>query len=130
LLIEPHGVVTDSISATAELLERLGHEETVGLNLDTGNLWLGGGNNLEYIERFGPRIKHVHWKDLGESWIEKRGQQFGCGMGDIALGEGVIGLPEIAAKLKAIGFSGPTTLEVFGQEIVKESAERLRNWFA
>ena len=130
LLIEPHGIVTDDIDATEELLGRLGHVGTVGLNLDTGNLWLGGGDSFQYIERFGPRIKHVHWKDLGADWEAKRGKQFGCGMGDIPLGDGVIGLPEIAAELKRIGFDGPTTLEVFGEDNVKASAERLRTWFA
>jgi inosose dehydratase len=79
--LEPHGIVTDNVEATAELLDRLGHPETVGLNLDTGNLWLGGGDNLEYIERFADRIKHVHWKDLDAEWEPKRGKQFGCGMG-------------------------------------------------
>ncbi|WOO43726.1 sugar phosphate isomerase/epimerase family protein [Rubellicoccus peritrichatus] len=130
LLIEPHGIVTDDIDATEELLERIGHKDTVGLNLDTGNLWLGGGDNFKYIERFGSRIKHVHWKDLGAGWEPKRGQQYGCGMGDIPLGDGVIGLNEIAGELQRIGFDGPTTLEVFGEDTVKTSAERLRNWFA
>ncbi|MEO0795247.1 MAG: sugar phosphate isomerase/epimerase family protein [Verrucomicrobiota bacterium] len=130
LLIEPHGIITDSVEATDELLERLGNPETVGLNLDTGNLWLGGGDNLEYIERFGPRIKHVHWKDLGDEWSPKRGQQFGCGMGNIPLGQGVIGLEEIALELKKLGFDGPTTLEVFGEENVTASAEKLRQWFS
>jgi inosose dehydratase len=130
LLIEPHGIVTDSVEATAELLERIGYPDTVSLNLDTGNLWLGGGDNFEYIERFADRIKHVHWKDLGSEWGPKRGAQFGCGMGLIALGDGVIGLPEIAAELKKRGFDGPTTLEVFGADAVKTSGERLQNWFA
>ncbi|MBK1875302.1 sugar phosphate isomerase/epimerase family protein [Pelagicoccus mobilis] len=130
LLLEPHGIVTDSVEGTAEVLERIGEPDTFGLNLDTGNLWLGGGDNFEYIQRFGSRIKHVHWKDLGSAWEEKRGKQFGCGMGDIALGDGVIGLPEIVAELKKIGFEGPTTLEVFGEDNVRPSAERLREWFA
>lgn len=130
LLIEPHGIVTDHVDATAELLDRLGHPETVGLNLDTGNLWLGGGDNFAYIERFADRIKHVHWKDLDAEWKEKRGQMFGCGMGLIPLGDGIIGLPEIVAELKARGFDGPTTLEVFGEEAVKASAERLQQWFS
>lgn len=72
----------------------------------------------------------MHWKDFGAAWEEKRGTQFGCGMGDIALGEGVIGLPEIAAELKKIGFDGPTTLEIFGEANVVPSAERLREWFS
>lgn len=130
LLIEPHGVVTDDLDATAEVLERLGHADTVGLNLDTGNLWLGGSSNLEYIQRFKDRIKHVHWKDLGEEMQASRGKMFGCGMGAIPLGDGVIGLAEIAQALKANGFDGPTTLEVFGEENVKVSAQRLREWTA
>ncbi len=130
LLFEPHGIVSDSIDATEELLERIGHEDTFGLNLDTGNLWLGGGDNMKYIEKFAPRIKHVHWKDLDAEWESKRGQQFGCGMGLISLGEGIIGISEIAAELKKRGFDGPTTLEVFGEDTVKQSAEKLRAWFA
>jgi inosose dehydratase len=85
---------------------------------------------LEYIERFADRIKHVHWKDLGEETLPNRGKQFGCGMGNVPLGDGVIGLPEIAKALKSRGFDGPTTLEVFGEENVKISAERLREWTA
>ncbi|MGC6505514.1 MAG: sugar phosphate isomerase/epimerase family protein [Coraliomargaritaceae bacterium] len=130
LLFEPHGVVSDSVEATAELLERIGHPDTFGLNLDTGNLWLGGGDNFEYIDRFADRIKHVHWKDLDADWKSKRGSQYGCGMGLIALGDGVIGLSEIAAELKQRGFNGPTTLEVFGEDAVKLSAERLQAWFS
>ncbi len=129
LLLEPHGIVTDDLDATARVLDRLGQPETVGLNLDTGNLWLGGGDPLQYIARFGTRIRHVHWKDLGAGWADRRGKLFGCGMGDIALGDGVIGLPAIAAALKKIGFSGPTTLEVAGKDAVLASAARLKEWF-
>jgi len=129
LLLEPHGIVTDSIDATAKLLDRLGHPETVGLNLDTGNLWLGGGDPLAYVARFGQRIKHIHWKDLDAQWIPHRGKQFGCGMATIALGDGVIGLPAICAAFKKIGFDGPTTLEVAGKDAVLTSASRLQEWF-
>jgi len=130
LLLEPHGAVTDDADALARVLDRLGHPETVGVNLDTGNLWLGGGDPLAFVARFGQRIRHVHWKDLGPQWRTRRGTQYGCGMGDIALGDGVIGLPAIAAALKRTGFAGPTTLEVAGKDAVLTSATRLREWFA
>lgn len=130
LLLEPHGVVTDDIDAMARVLDRLGQPETVGLNLDTGNLWLGGGDPLDYINRFGSRIRHVHWKDLGGEWVERRGRVHGCGMGTAALGDGVIGIPAIAASLKRVGFNGPTTLEVAGKDAVLASARRLKEWFA
>ncbi len=130
LLLEPHGIVTDDIDALEELLAQLGEPETVGLNLDTGNLWLGGGEPLAFIERFGPRIKHVHWKDMPEEWIAKRGTMYGCGMATIALGDGVVGIREVVSALKEVGFDGPTTLEVAGAEAVRVSAERLREWWS
>ncbi len=130
LLLEPHGVVTDDIDALSSVLDRLGHPDTVGVNLDTGNLWLGGGDPLAFIARFGQRIRHVHWKDLGAEMLDQRGKLHGCGMGLIPLGDGVIGLPQIAAALKKIKFTGPTTLEVAGKDAVLASAARLKEWFA
>lgn len=129
LLIEPHGVVSDDISALSELLGLLGHEQTVGVNLDTGNAWLGGADPLEYVTTFGKRIKHVHWKDMPEQWAAKRGTTFGCGMATIALGDGVIDIQGIVKALKAEGFDGPTTLEIAGRDAVITSAARLRDWW-
>jgi inosose dehydratase len=130
LLLEPHGELTDTVEGMEAILDALGHEKTVGVNLDTGNSWLGGGDPLAFVKTFGERIKHVHWKDLGAEWEDKRGTVFGCGMGMIPLGDGVIGIEAIVHALKAVGFYGPTTLEVAGIDAVKESAERLRQWDA
>jgi len=128
LLLEPHGILTDSIDGMNQLLDALGHEETVGINLDTGNSWLGGGDPHAFVREFGLRIKHVHWKDMEPAWEAKRGTIYGCGMGMIALGDGVIDIRRIVEALEEIGFAGPTTLEVAGAEAVKKSAERLREW--
>ena len=38
--------------------------ERVSLLLDTGHIAFAGGDPVEMIEKFGPRIKHVHFKDL------------------------------------------------------------------
>ena len=130
LLLETHGVVTDSVETLRELLAELGHEASVGICLDTGNSWLGGAEPLEYIEAFGSRIRHVHWKDMPASWASQRGQAFGCGMSAVPLGDGVVGIPDIVKALKAAGFDGATTLEIAGPENVKLSAERLRKWLA
>lgn len=130
LLLEPHGIVTDSLDGMNRLLDRLGHEQTVGVNLDTGNLWLGGGEPLDFISEFGPRIRHVHWKDMPVEWSSKRGTLYGCGMGLIPLGDGVVGIEAVVKELKACGFDGPTTLEIAGEDAVQRSAERLRKWAA
>lgn len=130
LLIEPHGRVTDTIDGMATLLDRLGHSDTVGVCLDTGNSWLGGAEPLDYVRTFGRRIGHVHWKDMPREMEAKRGKIFGCGMGSIPLGDGVVGIPAIVTALKRCGFEGSSTLEVFGPENVRTSAARLREWHA
>ncbi len=130
LLLETHGMVTDSIEKMGRLLELLGHAETVGICLDTGNSWLGGADPLEYVKTFGSRIKHVHWKDLPAEWEEKRGSIFGCGMAPIALGDGVINIQAVVKALQDIGFDGATTLEIAGPDNVKRSVERLQEWSA
>lgn len=130
LLLEPHGILTDTVPGMQTLLDVLGHPETVGINLDTGNSWLGGGDPHEFVKVFGKRIKHVHWKDMPRAMEAQRGKEFGCGMGLIPLGDGVVGIEAIVKELKAIGFDGPTTLEVAGVDAVKRSAERLRMWAA
>jgi len=130
LLIEPHGVITGSVNSMAELLDGLGHEDTVGVCLDTGNSWLAGSEPLAYISGFGHRIKHVHWKDMGAAWLPKRGHLFGCGMSDVALGDGLVDIRAVVVALQRIGFQGDTTLEVAGKDNVIQSALRLRTWLA
>ena len=128
LLLETHGQVTDSVQTMGELLERLGHEQMVGICLDTGNSWLGGAEPLDFVKTFGSRIKHVHWKDMGHQWQAKRGTLFGCGMATVALGSGVIDLPPVIRALQDADFDGATTLEIAGVDNVKKSVERLTKW--
>ena len=120
ILIEPHGHITDSVKLMGEVLDRC-NSEALGINLDTGNLWLGGGEPLEMIAKFGSKIEHVHWKDLPLEMVAKRGTQFGCGMSLTALGDGVIDIGAIYKALVKIGFDGYSTLEIAGEEAVLKS---------
>ena len=120
ILIEPHGHITDSVKLMGEVLDRC-NSEVLGINLDTGNLWLGGGEPLEMIAKFGSKIEHVHWKDLPPEMVAKRGTQFGCGMSLTALGDGVIDIEAIYNALVKIGFDGYSTLEIAGEEAVLKS---------
>jgi inosose dehydratase len=128
LLLETHGIVTDTVAGMQELLDVLGHEQHLGICLDTGNSWLGGAEPLDYVKTFGRRIKHVHWKDMGPEWVDRRGTQFGCGMATIALGDGVVDVRAIVHALKAVGFDGATTLEIAGADNIRRSMERLLAW--
>ena len=120
ILLEPHGHISDSVKLMGEILDRC-NSEALGINLDTGNLWLGGGDSLEMIAKFGSKIEHVHWKDLPSEMVAKRGTQFGCGMSLTALGDGVIDIEAIYKALVKIGFDGYSTLEIAGEDAVLKS---------
>ena len=125
ILMEPHGHISDSVDLMGEVMSKC-NSKALGINLDTGNLWLGGGESLEMIEKLGSKIEHVHWKDLPEEMIEQRGTAFGCGMSTIALGDGVIDIESIYKALVDAGFDGYTTLEIAGEEAVLKSFEYLK----
>jgi len=125
ILIEPHGHITDSVKLMGEVLDKC-NSPALGINLDTGNLWLGGGDSLEMIDKLGSKIEHVHWKDLPAEMIEKRGTQFGCGMSLTALGDGVIDIKAIFNALVKADFNGYSTLEIAGEEAVLKSFDYLK----
>lgn len=126
ILLEPHGKYTDSEAHTERILDAC-DSPALGLNLDTGNLWLGGGDPVSYVRRFGGKIGHVHWKDLPAEMEASRGRQFGCGMALIPLGTGVIDVAGAYRELVAAGFGGYSTLEVAGDDAVLGSYAYLKS---
>ena len=124
ILLEPHGPLTDTREGLKGLLEALGNSDSLKLNLDTGNSWLGGSDPVELAKEFKDDIYHIHWKDLPAEWEEKRGKEFGCGMSPIALGEGVIDIKSVYSILSNVTHC---TLEVAGQESVLNSYKYLKS---
>ena len=126
ILLEPHGPITDSIKGIQDVFDRLGNPQSLGVNLDTGNSWLGGADPVEMAKVFKDKIHHVHWKDLDAEWEAKRGTEFGCGFSTIALGDGAIDIQGVCDVLKDADIAG-STLEIIGSEdILKKSVEYLR----
>jgi inosose dehydratase len=126
ILLEPHGPITDSIKGLQDVFDMLGNPESLGVNLDTGNSWLGGTDPVEMARVFKDKIHHIHWKDLSEEWVPKRGTQFGCGFSTIALGDGVIDIKGVCDVLKDAKIES-STLEIIGSdEILKKSVEYLK----
>jgi len=115
ILLEPHGPITDTIKGIQDVMDRLGNPDSLGVNLDTGNSWLGGADPVEMAKVFKDKIHHVHWKDLGEEWEPKRGTVFGCGFSTIALGDGVIDIQGVCDVLKDADIAS-STLEIVGTE--------------
>jgi inosose dehydratase len=126
ILLEPHGRYTDSTEYMEKILE-LCHSDALGINLDTGNLWIGGGDPIEMVKRLGSKIGHVHWKDMAAEWEPKRGTLYGTGMATIPLGSGVVDIKGTYEALVAAGFDGYTTLEVAGDAAVQQSYAYLKS---
>ena len=126
MLLEPHGPVTDSIAGLQEVFDRLGNPDSLGVNLDTGNSWLGGTDPVEMAKVFRDKIHHIHWKDLSAEWEPKRGTMYGCGFSTIALGDGVIDIAGVCEVLKDAEIAS-STLEIVGsKEILTKSVKYLQ----
>jgi inosose dehydratase len=126
ILLEPHGKLTDSVEHMGLLLEAC-NSKALGINLDTGNLWLGGGDPVEMVKKLGEKIEHVHWKDMPADLEAERGKRFGSGMAVIPLGTGAVDIKGTFEALQKAGFDGHTTLEVAGDEAVKKSYDYLKS---
>jgi inosose dehydratase len=124
ILLEPHGRLTDSVEGMQAVFDRLGNPAALGVNMDTGNYWLGGSDPVEFATIFKDKIGHIHWKDLPAEWDEKRGTMFGCGFSPIALGDGVIDIAGVYEVLKHVEYS---TLEIGGDENVIKSYQYLKS---
>jgi inosose dehydratase len=72
------------------------------------------------------QIYRIHWKDLPQEWEAQRGKMWGCGMGVVALGDGVIDVAGVFDVLKDSPLIEHTTLEVAGDEAILKSYDYLK----
>ena len=124
LIFEPHGPLTDTVEGIGDVMNALDNPKCLGVNLDTGNSWLGGSDPVDLAKKYHDKIFHIHWKDLGPEWLPERGKRFGCGFSTIEVGTGCIdiaGVIEVLKDRKEIRYS---TLEVAGTpELLRASAD-------
>jgi sugar phosphate isomerase/epimerase len=89
----------------------------LGVNFDPANMMLyGSGDPIEALDQVGRWVISVHCKD--GDYPEEPGT---LGI-EYPLGEGKVGMPRYIAKLKALGYSGPLTIEreISGEEQVRD----------
>ncbi len=122
----------------ATLLDRT-DPDLVGLCLDMGHYAFGGGNPMEALERYGDRIRHIHFKDCeptvaarsrAENWdyFTSVGKGVFC-----ELGLGSVPFPAILKTLQQRGFDGWVVVEqdvLPGMGTPLESARRNREYLA
>jgi sugar phosphate isomerase/epimerase len=107
----------------ADFVEILQQFPDLKLTLDTGHANIGnpGGRRiLEFIEKFGQRIGHLHVSD-----------NFGEHDDHIALGAGNIDFLKIVKTLKQYGYNDTATLEIFSEDrrALKKSRDRFDRLF-
>jgi inosose dehydratase len=127
VLLEPHGPLTDTKEGLRALMDALGNPDSLKINLDTGNSWLGGSDPVELAEEFKEDIYHIHWKDLPTEMEPQRGTMWGTGMGLIPLGTGAIDVAGVYEVLKDAPHVEYTTLEVAGDDAMLKSYEYLKS---
>lgn len=93
------------------------HSELLGLCLDTGHYFYGGGDPVEAARQYGSRIWHLHLKDVRQQALEQARRE-GIGFLDAVrrgvfceLGEGAVNVPEVVGALKSGGFTGWAIVE-------------------
>jgi inosose dehydratase len=98
-------------------IERMLAISDVGLCLDTGHLLLGGGDPVQAIREWAPRINQVHLKDARRKTLREIVAE-GAPVKEIwrrrafcALGDGDISIDEVLSALTEIGYAGWLVVE-------------------
>lgn len=111
---------------TPEETEALLERSQVQLCLDTGHWHYAGGDALECLKRWGPRIGYVHFKDCHPGIAQKCRQEkldyFAAVKAGLfcPLGEGEVNFPGILAELARQGYDGWAVVE---QDVLVEDLE-------
>lgn len=108
--IEPHNEISRTTDGLMRISTLVDHP-LLRVNYDTGNGYLAGEDVYEALERVGPRLVHMHAKDISVSHSdEERGKVAGTPVG-CACGEGVLDWPRIIAIIRKHGFNGVLSVE-------------------
>lgn len=98
---------TKFLSRPDEFAPVLARFPEMKMTLDVGHAFIAGGQKVigAFIERFGPRIAHVHLND-----------NLGRDDAHLPLGVGAIDFTQVIRELKAAGYAGTFTFEVFAKD--------------
>lgn len=122
---------------TVEDVERLLELTDVGLCLDTGHLWLAGGDPVAALRAWRPRITQVHVKDARRD-VQQAVRDDGGDLREVVrrggfcpLGEGEVDLAGFAGTLRESGYTGWVVVEqdapATGQDLGRILADQRAN---
>jgi len=92
-------------------------DSLIGLCLDTGHYFYGGGDPVDAVRKYGTRIWHLHLKDVAPGMLASARQE-GIGFLEAVrrgvfceLGEGSVDFPKVIEELMARGYDGWAIVE-------------------
>jgi sugar phosphate isomerase/epimerase len=132
--IEPHGYFTTNPERMAEMLA-FSDSPFLRMNMDTGNTFIAGQDLCAFLERFLPKVSHVHVKDVSKSLADTlRFGATGIAVSHCALGEGVNAenIKRCLTLLRDAGYAGVLSIECEGQAgpMIEKSLAWLRSTLA
>src|SRR2546427_179764 len=108
----PHaGTYVETPREIDELMRRT-DASLVGLCLDTGHIFYGGGDPVAIARRDPKRIRHVHLKDVSRERYQHalaRELDFTAAVGEdvfVPVGEGAVDMQSVIGTLRDAGFDG------------------------
>lgn len=114
--IETHGPYTNNPDMLEEMLSFC-DSPLLGLNLDTGNTFIAGGNPVDFLQRFLPKLRYMHVKDVSESLAAAvRGEDTGIATSESPIGQGANAenIRECIRLLKEADWDGVLSVECLG----------------
>jgi inosose dehydratase len=141
LVFHPHSAGFVETPAEIRRLAAATDPDLVGFVFDTGHFLFGAGpagaDHLAMLDDLGPRVRHVHFKDLepevaarsrAEQWPYFKSLEQGV---FCELGQGAVDFPAVADSLRTNGYDGWIVVEqdvLPGMGAPRESAQRNRDY--
>jgi len=127
--IETHGPYTNDPEILGLMLSFF-DSPLLKLNLDTGNTFIAGGNPVDFLRRFLPKLGYMHIKDVSASLAAAlRGEETGIAMSESPIGQGVNAgnIAKCIELLKQADWDGVLSVECLGtDDNLRESIAWLR----
>src|SRR6516162_10708486 len=103
LLIEPEpGLLLETTDQYLEVAERVS-APSIGLNFDVGHAFCVGEDIPRAIAKLAPHIRHYHVEDIAASRVHHH----------LVPGTGAIDFAEVVAAIRATGYDGWLTVELY-----------------
>jgi sugar phosphate isomerase/epimerase len=103
LLIEPEpGLLVETADQFLELMQHL-DSHAIGLNFDIGHFYCVGDEPAPTVHRLAPHIRHFHLEDIAATRVHHH----------LIPGEGAIDFAATFRAIRAIGYTGWVTIELY-----------------